>query len=45
MDPNGMGQSLQPGIQEMLLGHKTPEQVAADYETWVAANDSGRKAQ
>lgn len=34
---------LQAGIQEMMLGAKTPEQVAKEFEEWVAANDSSRK--
>lgn len=41
MDAEGMG-VLHPGIQEMMFGNKTPEQVAAEYEAWVAANDSSR---
>lgn len=42
MDQEGMA-VLQTGIQEMMLGAKTPEQVAQEYEAWVAANDSSRK--
>ena len=42
MDGEGMG-ILHPGIQEMMFGTKTPVEVAKEYETWVAANDSGRK--
>ena len=42
MDGQGMG-VLHPAIQEMMLGAKTPQQVADEYETWVAANDSARK--
>lgn len=42
MDAEGMG-VLHPAIQEMILGAKTPEQVAQEYEAWVAANDSNRK--
>jgi len=34
---------LQPALQEMILGAKTPQQVAEEYETWVAENDSARK--
>ena len=41
MDGEGMG-VLHPAIQEMMFGNKTPEEVAAEYEAWVAANDSGR---
>ncbi len=43
MDGEGMS-VLNPGIQEMTMGKKTPAEVAADYEAWVAANDSSRKA-
>jgi raffinose/stachyose/melibiose transport system substrate-binding protein len=42
MDAEGMS-VLQGGMQELILGNKTPQEVAQDYETWVAANDSGRK--
>lgn len=42
LDPDGM-KVLQPAIQEMLLGNRTARQVAAEFEDWVAANDSGRK--
>ncbi len=42
LDGEGMGE-LQTAIQEMILGAKTPEQVAQEYEAWVAANDSNRK--
>lgn len=34
---------LQVGLQELTMGSKTPEQVAEEYENWVAANDSNRK--
>ena len=42
MDGEGMG-VLHPAMQEMMLGAKTPRQVADEYETWVAANDTARK--
>lgn len=42
MDAEGMG-VLNPAIQEMLLGNKTPQDVANEYEAWVAENDSNRK--
>jgi len=42
MDAEGMG-VLHPAIQEMMLGNKTPKQVADEYEAWVDANDSNRK--
>jgi raffinose/stachyose/melibiose transport system substrate-binding protein len=42
MDGEGMG-VLHPAIQEMMLGAKTPQQVATEYEKWVAANDTSRK--
>jgi len=41
MDAEGMG-ILHPAIQEMMFGNKTPQQVADEYEAWVAANDSSR---
>jgi len=41
MDGEGMG-TLHPAMQEMMFGNVTPEQVAAQYEAWVAANDSSR---
>jgi raffinose/stachyose/melibiose transport system substrate-binding protein len=42
MDAEGMG-VLHPAIQEMMFGNKTPQQVAMEYERWVAANDSSRE--
>jgi len=42
MDAEGMD-VLHPAIQEMMFGNKTPQEVATEYETWVAANDSSRK--
>ncbi len=42
LDAEGMG-ILQTGLQEMMLGAKTPIEIATEYEEWVAANDSGRK--
>lgn len=42
MDQEGMA-VLQTGIQEMIMGAKTPEQVAQEYEAWAVANDSNRK--
>lgn len=42
MDAEGMG-VLHPAIQEMMFGNKTPEEVAAEYEEWVAANDTSRQ--
>lgn len=42
MDAEGMG-VLNPAIQEMLLGNKTPQDVANEYEAWVEENDSNRK--
>ena len=41
MDAEGMG-VLHPAIQEMMFGNKSAQDVAAEYEDWVAANDSGR---
>ena len=42
LDGTGM-QVLHPAIQEMMLGKKTPKEVADLYEAWVAANDTARK--
>lgn len=42
MDAEGMG-VLHPALQKMMFGELTPAQVAAEYESWVAANDTGRK--
>ncbi len=41
MDAEGMG-VLHPLLQEMMFGNVTPQEVGDTYETWVAANDSGR---
>jgi raffinose/stachyose/melibiose transport system substrate-binding protein len=43
MDAEGMMNVLNPGLQEVTMGSKTPEQLAKEYEEWVAANDSNRK--
>lgn len=42
MDAEGMG-VLNPAIQSMILGRKTPKEVASEYENWVSKNDSHRK--
>ncbi len=34
---------LQSGMQEMILGSLTPEEVAERYETWVAENEETRQ--
>jgi len=44
MDSEGVNNLLNPGIQAVMMGSKTPAQLAAEYEEWVAANDSHRKA-
>ena len=41
MDAEGMG-VLHPALQEMMFGNITPAEAAAQYEKWVAANDSSR---
>jgi raffinose/stachyose/melibiose transport system substrate-binding protein len=41
VDGEGMG-VLHPGLQEMMFGNMTPQEVADEFETWVAANDSTR---
>ncbi|MDR1301701.1 MAG: extracellular solute-binding protein [Treponema sp.] len=43
MDGEGVNNVLNPGIQAVMMGTKTPEGLAAEYEAWVAANDSNRK--
>jgi raffinose/stachyose/melibiose transport system substrate-binding protein len=43
MDGEGVNNLLNPGIQAVMMGSKTPQQLAAEYEAWVAANDSNRK--
>ncbi|GHU52984.1 ABC transporter substrate-binding protein [Bacilli bacterium] len=43
MDGEGCDSILNPGIQAVMLGTKTPAGLAAEYEAWVAANDSNRK--
>lgn len=43
LDAEGMMNVLNPGLQELTMGAKTPEQLAEEYEAWVAANDSNRK--
>lgn len=42
MDAEGMGM-LNTGLQEMMLGSMSPQELADTYERWVAENDSGRK--
>jgi raffinose/stachyose/melibiose transport system substrate-binding protein len=43
MDGEGVNNILNPGIQAVMLGDKTPQQAADEYEAWVAANDPVRK--
>jgi raffinose/stachyose/melibiose transport system substrate-binding protein len=43
MDGEGVNNLLNPGIQAVMMGSKTPAQLAGEYEAWVAANDSNRK--
>jgi raffinose/stachyose/melibiose transport system substrate-binding protein len=38
ISPGGM-QVLQPAIQDMMNGNKTPQQVATAFEAWVSANE------
>jgi raffinose/stachyose/melibiose transport system substrate-binding protein len=42
MDAEGVEQIVNAGLQEIVLGSTTPKQLAAEYETWVSANDSNR---
>lgn len=41
LSQEGMG-VLQSSMQEMILGDLSPEEVAADYESWVAENEETR---
>jgi raffinose/stachyose/melibiose transport system substrate-binding protein len=43
MDGEGVNLVLNPGIQAITIGSKTPQQVADEYEAWVAANEAGRR--
>lgn len=43
MDGEGVNNILNPGIQAVMIGDKSAQQVADEYEAWVAANDSNRK--
>ena len=43
MDSEGVNSLLNPGIQAVMIGQKTPAQLANEYEAWVSANDSHRK--
>ena len=43
MDSEGVNNLLNPGIQAVMRGTKPPANLAAEYEAWVAANDSNRK--
>ena len=43
MDSEGVNSLLNPGIQAVMIGQKTPTELANEYEAWVAANDSHRK--
>ncbi len=43
MDAEGVGEIINNGLQELIMGNTTPEALAQRYEEWVAANDSNRK--
>lgn len=43
MNTEGVNNVLNPGLQAVMMGAKTPQQVADEYETWVAKNDTNRK--
>jgi raffinose/stachyose/melibiose transport system substrate-binding protein len=43
MDGEGVNNLLNPGIQAVMMGSKTSSRLAAEYEAWVAANDTNRK--
>ncbi len=42
MDAEGIG-VLNTGLQEMMLGSISPQELAEKYEAWVAEHDSGRR--
>ncbi|MBT6297587.1 MAG: extracellular solute-binding protein [Rhodobacteraceae bacterium] len=42
MDAEGVNEIINKGLQELILGDTTAEEIAQKYETWVAANDSNR---
>lgn len=44
MDGEGVNNILNPGLQAVMMGSKTPADLASEYEAWVAANDSNRKS-
>ena len=43
MDGEGVNGILNPGIQAVMMGARTSASLAAEYEAWVAANDSNRR--
>ncbi len=43
MDAEGVNEIINLGLQELILGNTTAEEIAQKYETWVAANDSNRQ--
>lgn len=43
MNGEGVNGLLNPGIQAVMIGQKTPAQLANEYEAWVAENDTNRK--
>ncbi|MDR2150782.1 MAG: extracellular solute-binding protein [Spirochaetaceae bacterium] len=43
MDGEGVNNILNPGIQAVMIGDKTPAALASEYEAWVASYDSNRK--
>ncbi|MDR2481258.1 MAG: extracellular solute-binding protein [Spirochaetaceae bacterium] len=43
MDGEGVHNILDSGLQAVMMGTKTPEELASEYEAWVAANDPVRK--
>jgi raffinose/stachyose/melibiose transport system substrate-binding protein len=43
MSGDGTNNILNPDLQALVMGQKTSQQVAQDYETWVAANDPARQ--
>jgi raffinose/stachyose/melibiose transport system substrate-binding protein len=35
--------TLQPAIQEMILGNKSPQNVAQEFEQWIQENEDSRQ--
>lgn len=42
MDAEGVNEIINAGLQELILGDTSAEEIAQKYEAWVAENDSNR---